>query len=48
MIFAIVVMSGVTPYLFWAPPEDTLKPVMTSSKIRMTSFSAVIFLTSSR
>ena len=47
-ILAMVVMSGVTPYLFWAPPEETLKPVMTSSKMRTTSFSSVILLTSSR
>ena len=48
MILAMVVMSGVTPYFFCAPPEETLKPVMTSSKIRTTSCSLVIFLTSHR
>ena len=48
MILAIVVMSGVTPYLFWAPPDEALNPVMTSSKIKITSFSSVILLTSSR
>ena len=37
---ATQVMSGVTPYSSWAPPSETRKPVMISSKMSTTSFSS--------
>ncbi len=48
IIFPRHVISGVTPYLSCAPPMPSLKPVMTSSKMRSEPESRVIFLSPSR
>ena len=38
--------SGITLYIFWAPPISYLNPVTTSSKINKAPFFLQIFLTS--